>query len=441
MKTKLSIHEYDFRKENFNRQLKGNKTYTSSKTKKELVNPFFKVLDKDEFEIVNKFYDYLRIYEENKHGDLRKRMLVHRLYLLRKNGLSIKLHKINEKNIDTVVIDLSEMKQKRETFNGWKSALRKFLYWRAYGKETPRKIRELGFPMTAKKIHISKGRATERTTFAYEDCLTRNELLRIIQSTQSVRDKAFMSFIIETGARVSEIGNLKVRDLKFEDTNSPMYLVKMRGKTGERTNSIQIYFKQLNEWLMEHPNKDKPNFNESPLWVNTTHKLGKHMTYSNFAKIISRAGKKAGIQKRIYAHLFRHTWITHKDEEGWNSQEIGDWVGWTKNTDMFARYSHTDSRRVIEKKTNMLGGKAKEYKADYLNCTNSDCSCINPKFHETCWKCKEPLTEDSKIHYKTKRAREEEYELTTIKLQAQMEKISVQFNQMVKTGYVGGSKI
>jgi len=48
MKTELSIHEYDFRKESFNRQLKGNKTYTSAKTKKELVNPFFKALDKDE---------------------------------------------------------------------------------------------------------------------------------------------------------------------------------------------------------------------------------------------------------------------------------------------------------------------------------------------------------------------------------------------------------
>jgi len=147
MKTKLSIHEYDFRKENFNRQLKGKKTYTSSKTNRELVNPFFKVLDKEEFKIAKQFYDYLRIYEANKHGDLRKRMLVHRLYLLRKNGVSIKLHKINEKNIDKVIIELSEMNFKLETFNGWKSALRKFLYWRAYGNETLRKIREKGYPL------------------------------------------------------------------------------------------------------------------------------------------------------------------------------------------------------------------------------------------------------------------------------------------------------
>ena len=439
MKTELSIHEYDFRKESFNRQLKGNKTYTSAKTKKELVNPFFKALDKDEFEILRQFYDYLRIYEANKHGDLRKRMLVQRLYLLRKNGLSVKLHNINEKNITKVILDLSEMKQGLETFNGWKSALRKFLYWRAYGNDTVTKLKDIGYPPLAKKIHISKARLTDKTTFAYEDCLTRNELLRMIQSSQNVRDKAFMSFLVETGARVSEIGNLQVKDLKFEDTNSPMYLVKMRGKTGERTNSIQIYFKQLNEWLMEHPNKDKPNFNDSPLWVDM--KSGLTLKYRSILALIHRAGKNSGIKKRVYPHLFRHTWITHKDEEGWNSNEIGDWVGWTKNTDMFARYSHTDSRRVIEKKTTMLGGKAKEYKADYLNCSNSDCGCINPKFHETCWKCKEPLTEDSKIHYKTKRAREEEYELTTIKLQAQMEKISIQFNQMVKTGYVGGSKI
>ena len=38
-------------------------------------------------------------------------------------------------------------------------------------------------------------------------------------------------------------------------------------------------------------------------------------------------------------------------------------------------------------------------------------------------------------------AKEEEYELMTMELQAKLEKMTVAFNQMVKTGYVGGSKI
>ena len=439
--TTSTIHRYDDRQVNFKRKLEGNTTYESVRTKRILENPYPKVLTKREIKLLRDYLKYLKVYESEQHGDLRKRMLIDRLYLVRKNGVTVELDKINNKTIDTVLENFSNMTNKLETINGWKNALRKFLYWRAYGTSTMTDIHIKGYPKVAKKIRIHRGRPSEKKTFAYEDCLTRNECLKLIQGAVTIRDKAFISMLVETGARVSELGNLKIKDLKFEEGNTPCYLLKLRGKTGERSNSIEIYFKYLNEWIINHPNKNKDNFTDSYLWVGWRQNIGDHITYNTLNQIIGRAKKKAGLTKKVYPHLFRHTWITHKDEEGWNSQEIGDWVGWTKNTDMFARYSHTDSRRVVDKKRSILGGQAKEYKADYLNCTNSDCSCINPKFQETCWKCKEPLTEDSKIHYKTKRAREEEYELTTIKLQAQMEKISVQFNQMVKTGYVGGSKI
>jgi len=436
-KTTSTIHRYDDRQANFKRRLKGDTTYESVRTKRILENPYPKVLTKIEIKLLRTYLKYLKVYEAEQHGELRKRMLVDRLYLIRKNGVTVELDKINNKTIDTVVENFSDMTHKRETINGWKSALRKFLYWRAYGTTTMTDIHVKGFPKVAKKIRLTKGRPNERKTFAYEDCLTRNECLKLIQGATSSRDKAFISMLVETGARISELGNLKIKDLKFEEGNTPCYLLKLRGKTGERTNSIEIYFKYLNEWLSTHPNKNKDNFNDSYLWVNWRQDIGNHITYTILKKVIRNARKKAGIKKKVYPHLFRHTWITHKDEEGWSSQEIGDWVGWTKNTDMFARYSHTDSRRVVDKKRSILGGQAKVYEADYKRCTNSDCGCINPKFEETCWKCKEVLTDDSTIHFRTRTAKEDEYELKIVELQAKVENISENIHKLVAKSITG----
>jgi site-specific recombinase XerD len=338
-KTTSTIHRYDNQYVNFKRRLEGTKTYLTVKQEqkkepKTKENPYPTVLNKKEIKLLRNYLKYLRVYESELHGDLRKRMLVDRLYLVRKNGVTVELDKINNKTIDTVIENFSDMTNKLETINGWKNALRKFLYWRAYGNTTIEDIHIKGYPKVAKKIRIHRGRPSEKKTFAYEDCLTRNECLKLIQGATSIRDKAFISMLVETGARVSELGNLKIKDLKFEEGNTPCYLLKLRGKTGERTNSIEIYFKYLNEWLSTHPNKDKDNFNDSYLWVNWRHQIGEHSTYTTLKKVIRHAKKKAGLTKKVYPHLFRHTWITHKDEEGWNSQEIGDWVGWTKNTDM-----------------------------------------------------------------------------------------------------------
>ena len=51
------------------------------------------------------------------------------------------------------------------------------------------------------------------------------------------RDKAFISMLYELGARIGEIGNLRVKDV-VKDKYS--FIVNLRGKTGQRTPRIVI---------------------------------------------------------------------------------------------------------------------------------------------------------------------------------------------------------
>ena len=63
--------------------------------------------------------------------------------------------------------------------------------------------------------------------------------------------------------------------------------------------------------------------------------------------------------------------------------------------------------------------------------------CINPKFEETCWKCKEVLTDDSTIHFRTRTAKEDEYELKIVELQAKVENISENIHKLVAKSITG----
>jgi len=97
-----------------------------------------------------------------------------------------------------------------------------------------------------------------------------------------------------------------------------------------------------------HPYRDN---HEAPLFVTTRLYDGKHKrldkrTVQNMTKTIS---KRAGIQKNIHPHAFRHARLTNLAKQGFSEMELRIIAGWEKNSDMPAVYIHLSGADVENK--------------------------------------------------------------------------------------------
>ena len=63
--------------------------------------------------------------------------------------------------------------------------------------------------------------------------------------------------------------------------------------------------------------------------------------------ILREIGEKAGIGKRLHAHVFRHTCATHLLDAGANIREVQEKLRHA-NLDTTALYTHVSNRRLCE---------------------------------------------------------------------------------------------
>ena len=138
-----------------------------------------------------------------------------------------------------------------------------------------------------------------------EELLTEEEIKRLVGSALSIRDKAFIISLYESGARIGELGEMQIRDVVFEDRYTTLLL---KGKTGSRCVIVVAATPYLNTWLQNHPLKNDPS---APLWVNMgTVNRYRAMSYPMLTKVLKTAARKANLRKRVTPHLLRHSRAT-----------------------------------------------------------------------------------------------------------------------------------
>ncbi|MDQ1255196.1 MAG: integrase/recombinase XerD [Euryarchaeota archaeon] len=100
----------------------------------------------------------------------------------------------------------------------------------------------------------------------------------------------------------------------------------------------------LKEWLEEHPSKDCP---EAPLWFNFAkrEKSLKPLRYEAIRMRLNKIAKKAGINKKIHPHLFRHSRCTHMANYLTEAQ-MNAYFGWVQGSGMPSVYVHLSGRDV-----------------------------------------------------------------------------------------------
>ena len=186
------------------------------------------------------------------------------------------------------------------------------------------------------------------------------KLLRQPDQSSSIgrRDLCFLSLLYDTGARVSEILSLKVRDVHL---STPAKVI-LYGK-GRKLREVPILPNtalHLQQYLTEHK-LSAPEKLDRTLFVN---RQGNPLTRAGATYILNKYVQMAELDTHVSPHILRHTKAMHLLEAGINIFYIKDLLG-HEDISTTEIYAETDPEMAAEAISKMLG-KQPVRKWDFL---------------------------------------------------------------------------
>lgn len=172
-----------------------------------------------------------------------------------------------------------------------------------------------------------------------EDILTEDEILKMVDAANNVRDKAIISLLYDSGIRAGELLSMRKKDVNL---NTEIAHITVNGKTGPRKIPIMFSVPMVAQYL----NLIKDKKPEDKLWWNLAQSHVKGiLEYPGFKKMITEVSNSAKIGKRIYPHLFRHSRASNYANK-LTEQQLKAFFGWTGGSSMAATYVHLSGRDI-----------------------------------------------------------------------------------------------
>lgn len=233
-----------------------------------------------------------------------------------------------------------------------------------------------------KKIRAIKPPATNTMTKTAEGLLSEDEIRAMLEACMNSRDRALIAALYEGGFRIGELGNLKWKQVKFTDWN---VTINVNEKTG-KPRFVPLVFARgyLAQWKIDYPGALDP---DSHVFLTRT---GEPLGYEATAKQIRDIATRAGIEKRITPHLFRHSRITEMIRDGFNESVIKRICWGNINTPMFNTYAHLTDQDIEREIAEHAGieQKSMRKKSDALEPKQCPkCYCVNSPTHNFCATC------------------------------------------------------
>jgi integrase/recombinase XerD len=147
--------------------------------------------------------------------------------------------------------------------------------------------------------------------------LTKNEVTNLINAISNKKSKLMLSLLYACGMRVSELTNLKLNNLDFNEKTG--HIRQAKGKKDRIFNIPEFLLNQLREQM-----ELQKRFNQIYLFSGRNNKK---MSDRNLQKIVSQAAIKAGINKEVHCHTLRHSFATHLLENGVDIRKIQELLG------------------------------------------------------------------------------------------------------------------
>ena len=170
------------------------------------------------------------------------------------------------------------------------------------------------------------------------DVLSREEIQSLEDTADNERDKLIIRLLADTGIRLNELLSLRTGDLQRHGKN--VYL-RVQGKGElERLVPIPGLHRRLERFIERARPKDVLS---DRLFVSRRRRGGddyQPLTKSGVEQMLHVVGERAGIRKRVYPHLFRHSYATWSLRRGMNPLQLMQILGHTSLDMITSVYSH-----------------------------------------------------------------------------------------------------
>lgn len=226
---------------------------------------------------------------------------------------------------------------------------------------------ELGLSPSSKSRYLSSIRSLHSYLFSYgmvnkditekvdmpksrrklPDTLTVEEICKIIEQPDSnkladIRDRAILETLYACGLRVSELIDLKKRDILADAE-----IIRVFGK-GSKERIVPIGQSAL-FYITEYIQKARHHFIKNTetgdcLFLN---QRGNSLSRMYIWKMVDKCTRMARIEKKVHPHTFRHSFATHLLEGGADLRAVQEMLG---HADISTTqiYTHLDKEYIIE---------------------------------------------------------------------------------------------
>lgn len=162
-----------------------------------------------------------------------------------------------------------------------------------------------------------------------------------LSKPEGQRNRAIIEVLYGSGLRVSELINLKLTNIYFDEN---YMLVEGKGSKQRLVPLSEESVKQIGYWRLDRNRLDIKKGNEDYLFLN---RLGRRLTRAMIFTIVKNLAEVAGIKKNISPHTFRHSFATHLLENGANLRAIQQLLGHESITTT-ELYTHIDVQYLRE---------------------------------------------------------------------------------------------
>ena len=175
------------------------------------------------------------------------------------------------------------------------------------------------------------------------DILTTAEIDRIIatvdmRTTKGIRDSAMLEVLYSCGLRVSELTSLRLSDLFFGEG-----YIRVIGK-GDKQRLVPVSDTAREKIYAYLDCRKGGSSSEETLFLNNR---GGRLSRVMIFTIIKQAVLRAGIDKQVSPHTFRHSFATHLLEGGASIRQVQEMLG-HENIITTEIYTHLDNEHLRE---------------------------------------------------------------------------------------------
>ncbi len=167
------------------------------------------------------------------------------------------------------------------------------------------------------KKRLTVNIAYSKTPKRLPEFLTKDEVVRLLDSISNHKHKLMVAFLYATGMRVGELVSLKVRDFEFNQN----YGWVRQGKG--RKDRLFIIPQKLKGELLDWIEKQKLNSDD---WLFTGYGT-EHISTATIQAIVKDSTRKAKIFKKVHPHTMRHSFATHLIQNGYAVTEVQPLLG------------------------------------------------------------------------------------------------------------------